>query len=260
MRGRALNCGGGMAARRAAFGLAGIASVLALLVLAHPARAQVRLSYESGGNYSVYVMSWWEIPFRTVVRQQYDFSCGSAALATLLTYQYGRPTQEREAFAEMWRAGDQAAIRKVGFSMFEMKRFLQTIGYHAEGFRLKPEQLKQLNRPAIVLLEIHGYKHFAVLKGIRGDEVLLGDPVLGLSQYKMSDFEKIWNGIALAVVDAPAGVKTRFNLASDWGPWSQAPLEEGGLRTAVGDLTTHLPPIYQISSQFLVDLHGGTTP
>ena len=41
----------------------------------------VRLVNEAGGNYEVYVMSWWEIPFRSVVRQQYDFSCGSAAMA-----------------------------------------------------------------------------------------------------------------------------------------------------------------------------------
>ena len=57
-----------------------IAIAAALLGSAAPAMAEVRLSGEAGGNYRVQVMSWWDIPFRSVVRQQYDFSCGSAAV------------------------------------------------------------------------------------------------------------------------------------------------------------------------------------
>jgi uncharacterized protein len=82
----------------------------------HSATAQVRLGPEAmGGNYNVQVMSWAEIPFRTIVRQQYDFSCGSAAVATLLTHHYGRPTAEHHSFAAMWKAGDQKIIQKSGF-------------------------------------------------------------------------------------------------------------------------------------------------
>src|SRR3546814_20011104 len=42
----------------------------------------------AGGSFSVPVMSLKEKRWTTVVRQQYDFSCGSAAVATLLTYHY----------------------------------------------------------------------------------------------------------------------------------------------------------------------------
>src|SRR3546814_10578109 len=81
-------------------------------------------------------------------------------------------------------------------------------------------------------------KHFVVIKGVRGDRVLTGDSVLGLNEYSLEDFEKHWNGIALAIVE---GGKKRpeFNLAGDWGPWSQAPLEkDGSLHVSAGDLTT----------------------
>ncbi|WP_204283799.1 C39 family peptidase, partial [Klebsiella pneumoniae] len=69
--------------------------------------------------------------FRTVVRQQYDYSCGSAAVATLLRYHYGRPTVESDVFSAMWRSGDQAQIKRAGFSMLDMKRYLDSQGYMA---------------------------------------------------------------------------------------------------------------------------------
>src|SRR5690606_40798166 len=55
-----------------------------------------------------------------------DFSCGSAATATLLTYQYGHPVTELEVFRQMYAQGDQARIRKEGFSLLDMRRYLQS--------------------------------------------------------------------------------------------------------------------------------------
>ena len=224
---------------------------------AQPATAEVRLSGEAGGNYRVAVMSWWEIPFRTVVRQQYDFSCGSAAVATLLTYHFGRRTPEQAAFKHMWEAGDQEAIRKVGFSMLDMKSYLADIGLRAEGYRLGKDGLLKLDRPAIALLNLKGYQHFVVVKGVRNGRVLVGDPMLGLNEYALADFMNVWNGIALIVVKeghaAPA-----FNLAGDWGPWSIAPMEDGAMHIASDDFTTNLPPSYQLTPQILLDVRVGT--
>jgi predicted double-glycine peptidase len=228
------------------------------LCWAMPAAAQVRLSGETGGNYTVDVMSWWQIPFRTVVRQQYDFSCGSAAVATMLTYHYRQPTPERVAFAQMWKAGDQAAIRKIGFSMLDMKDYLAGVGLNANGYRLGEDGLRKLQRPAIVLLDLNGFKHFVVVKGFRGDRVLVGDPMLGLNQYAIKDFMKLWNGIALAVVPTPQEQGPTYNVARDWGPWSKAPMEDGAMHIASDDFITHLPPSYQLSPQILLDVNVGS--
>lgn len=227
---------------------------------AQPAAAEVRLSREADGDYRVSVMTWWDIPFRSIVRQQYDFSCGSAAVATLLTYHYARPTTEREVFAQMWRNGDQATIRRVGFSMFEMKTYLESLGYRVAGFRVTVDQLRRIRRPTIVLITLNGYRHFVVVKGQRGDRILVGDSVRGLSEYSLEDFGRVWNGIALALLDAPSTPRPRFDLASDWGPWSQAPMERGqeGIRIAIGDLTNNLPPSYQLTPQILLDVRVGT--
>lgn len=241
---------------------AGMACAMALVLGAQGtnSHAQVQLNRETGGDFNVSVMSWWEIPFRTVVRQRYDFSCGSAAVATILTHHYGRPTGEQEPFKAMWAKGDKELIRKVGFSMFDMKNYLTDLGYTTEGFRLKVEELQKVKRPVIVLLNLNGFKHFVVIKGISKDRILTGDSVLGLTQYSLSDFEKMWNGIALAIVKTPTGQKGSYNLTGDWGPWSQSPLEEGNdaLAVSIGDLTSHLPPEYQLTPTILLDVRVGT--
>ena len=71
---------------------------------AHAGVVDVRVP--PGGDYSVRVVSVKEARFRTTVRQQYDFSCGSAATATLLTFQYGMPVSEAEVFMQMYARGD----------------------------------------------------------------------------------------------------------------------------------------------------------
>lgn len=238
--------------------ITGLAVVAAALTTTSPARADVRVPNEMGGNYSVQVMSWWQIPFRSVVRQQFDFSCGSAAVATLLSYHYKRPTPEKEAFRKMWETGNRETIRKVGFSMFDMKSYLDRLGYRSEGFRLPIERLAQLKRPAIVLLDLNGFKHFVVVKGVQNGRILVGDPMLGLQQYSFDDFAKVWNGIALAIVDGPRDMEVAYNLARDWGPWSEAPMEAGGISIAASHLTSNLPPIYQLTPHFLVDVRVGT--
>jgi predicted double-glycine peptidase len=210
--------------------------VAAAIALSSPAGADVRVGGGSNGYYTVQVKSWWEIPFRTVVRQHYDFSCGSAAVATLLTYHYDIPTNENTPFVAMWQAGEQDAIRKTGFSMLDMKNYLESLGFQVAGFRLEAQQLSALNRPAIVLLDLKGYKHFVVIKGISDNEVLIGDPALGLRKMSMDDFSSAWNGIVLAIVKTPDNRQAIFNRASEWDPWARAPTTQGIDRRTVGDL------------------------
>jgi uncharacterized protein len=233
------------------------------LIAPTPIAAQVQLGPEAtGGHYSVKVMSWADIPFRSIVRQRYDFSCGSAAVATLLTYHYGRPTTEQMSFAEMWNAGDKSIITKSGFSMFDMKNYLQSIGLHSEGYRMSVDDLAKAKRPSIVLLDLNGFKHFVVVKGVQNKTVLVGDSIRGLTQFSAEEFQKSWNGIALAIVEekgAANKVKEApgYNLVRDWTPWSRAPIGDNNLTATIGDLTTFLPPTYQITPQILLNVRVG---
>lgn len=227
------------------------------MAVAVPAQASVRIGGDSNGYYTVQVKSWWEIPFRSVVHQEFDFSCGSAAVATLLTYHYSRPTDENVPFIKMWNEGNQEVIRKTGFSMLDMKHYLQGLGYQVAGFRLDAQKLAALDQPVIALLDIKGYKHFVVIKGTSAQEVLIGDPALGLRKMSMSDFTGAWNGIVLAIVDTPDHRKPVFNLASEWDPWARSPTRKGVDRRSIGDLTTFIPPVYQLTTQILINLRAG---
>ncbi len=168
-----------------------------------------------GMSMSVPMKSLETLKFKTVVKQVYDFSCGSAALATLLTYHYDRPVGESKVFDAMWAVGDQANIRAKGFSLLDMKLYLQHAGLKADGFRVPLDKLKEVGVPAIALIVRKGYAHFVVLRGIAKDYVVIGDPALGAMTMSRDEFQKMWNGIAFIVHDDADTARGTFNLERD---------------------------------------------
>jgi predicted double-glycine peptidase len=208
--------------------------LLALLVfnLAHG----LDLPVPGGARLSVPVASIKQMRFQTTLRQQYDFSCGSAALATLLTHHYAYPVNEQQVFGQMFVHGDQAKIRKEGFSLLDMQRFLASRGFRADGFRLPLQKLVEARLPAIVLVAERGYNHFVVIKGVSGDRVLLGDPSAGTRVVRRAAFESMWGNKLLFVIHSrPAS--PRFNSVADWRAAPRAPLEQGIDRSSLGTAT-----------------------
>ena len=230
-----------------------LATFAALAVLNVRAWAgEVTLGNTDTGNFYIKLVSYSEIPFRTVIRQQYDYSCGSAALATLLRFHYSLHTTEADVFKSMYAVGDQAQIQKVGFSLLDMKKYLSSIGYQADGYRVSLAEIGQVGVPAIALIQLGSYKHFVVIKGVIGDSVLVGDPALGLRMFKAEDFQKVWNGIAFVVHDLPAGTRPPlFNSAEDWQRWADAhPLTAATVIPPLTPFLRDLRVIYQIRPNF----------
>jgi predicted double-glycine peptidase len=197
------------------------------------------------------VVSWRDLPFRTVIRQQYDYSCGSAALATLLRFHYGIELGEGDIFRAMYEAGDQEKIKKVGFSLLDMKRYLEARGFKADGFKMSLAALAKTDTPAIALIDQNGYKHFVVIKGIRDKEILIGDPTLGLQSYPHATFLKMWNGIVFAV--PKSADKSAFNRIDEWTMKKSPAPEIGDLSRPVDQLTREMSPLYQITPVFSLD-------
>jgi uncharacterized protein len=192
----------------------------AVLFPATPAEAtEINLMGVADGSYSVKVSTLKEMQFRrafkTTVRQQYDFSCGSAAVATLLTFHYQHPMSEQQVFQFMYDHGNQAKIREVGFSMLDMKVFLEARGYVANGFEADVEQMGAAGVPAIVLLQDKGYNHFVVVKGVREGRVLIGDPAVGSRIISRADFEVAWPSKIAFVITNKADL-AQFNGKTDW--------------------------------------------
>lgn len=219
------------------------AAVLLALSSLAPLKAEagaVDLPLQVGGAFSVQATSMREARFAATMRQQYDFSCGSAALATLLTHHYRHPVGEDQVFLEMFRVGDQAKIQVEGFSLLDMKRYLETRGFTADGFQEPLEKLAEAGIPAIVLINEAGYNHFVVVKGLRDGRVLFGDPAGGTRVMPMADFEALWGNKILFVI-SNRQTEARFNLASDWRVAPAAPIGHSRVHDAMAP--AHLPKL-----------------
>lgn len=176
------------------------------------------------GDYAVPVQTMTERRFAGVVRQRFDFSCGSAALATLLRYHYGYNVGEEQAFRGMWMHGDRAQIRKLGFSLLDMKRWLESRGISADGYRVSDQEVGKAGVPGIALITVRNYRHFVVVKGMQAGEVLLGDPSGGNVVMPRAEFVAAWNGVYFILTDDQPRARRAFNRRDQWAAFVRAPV------------------------------------
>jgi hypothetical protein len=167
------------------------------------------ISIGSGDRVNVSVKSLKAMRDANLVRQRFDYSCGAAALATILHNGFGEEVTERDILTDLFdllSKDEKALRRKKGFSLLDLKKVAQARGYKAEGFRLTPEYLPKLGGPVIVFIEPRGYKHFAVLRGFKADRVYLADPSRGNMRMPGYRFLDSWiqeNGKGIIFVVEP---------------------------------------------------------
>jgi predicted double-glycine peptidase len=143
------------------------------------------------------VKSLLEMRRDRVVVQEWDLSCGAAALATLLNYQHGDPVSEREIAKGLIRREEYVEnpvlVRlRHGFSLLDLKRYVEDRGYRGIGYgQLTLEDLME-QAPVMVPINTHGYNHFVVFRGALGSRVLLADPAFGNRTMLAAKFQKAW--------------------------------------------------------------------
>lgn len=194
----------------------------------------------AAGGVNVTAQSLQARRFTRTLHQRYDYSCGSAAVATLLTYQYGDATSEQSVFSAMWDHGNRAKIQREGFSLLDMKRYLDAHGFMANGYVAPLDKLAKVGIPAIVLVSEHGYNHFVVVKGLRDGRVLVGDPSAGTRIVPRERFQAMMRSRILFVVTNHRK-QAVFNGRADWSQQPLAPLGTA-LNTANLALTRILSP------------------
>ncbi len=142
-----------------------------------------------------------EMRFRNIVRQAYDYSCGSAALTTLLQHYLGRSFQERQVMEGLLHYGEsERIVERRGFSMLDMKRLATALGYPAGGFKAELSDLMELDHPAIVPIHYAGFKHFVVVRAIRGNRIFIADPSMGNITFTLEEFKEKWDQNVLFVI------------------------------------------------------------
>ena len=143
------------------------------------------------------VKSLIEMRHENVVVQQWDLSCGAAALTTLLNYQHGdRVTEKQVAMGLMGREeyikNPMIVNIRQGFSLLDLKRYVDGRGYQGIGYgKLTLDDLVK-KAPIIVPINTFGYNHFVIFRGIRGNRVLLADPGWGNRTMLVREFNKMW--------------------------------------------------------------------
>jgi hypothetical protein len=159
-----------------------------------------------GGIFTKEVKSFKERRMTQVIPQTADYSCGAAAMATLLHYHFGHDIKEQEAILGMFEHGDKEGIRQRGFSMLDMKRFAQSRGLQVEGFQVTDmDTLKNLTVPVITLIDAASYKHFVVLRKVDDRFAYLSDPSWGNRRIPLEDFGNVWNKVILVAVGPRLG-------------------------------------------------------
>ncbi len=146
-----------------------------------------------------------ENQFRGIVRQAYDYSCGSAALTTLLNGYVGTNLTEQQTMEGLLRFGEyNRIVERRSFSLLDMKRFVTAIGFDSGGFKGEFSDLVNQRQPAIVPISYAGFKHFVVFKAFKDGRVYVADPALGNISFDQERFKEIWENNTMFIVNVPA--------------------------------------------------------
>jgi len=143
------------------------------------------------------VTSLQEMRFDKVVKQEWDLSCGAAALTTLLKWQHGDPVSEKDVATglikrEEYVANPQLVQIRQGFSLLDLKRYVDGRGYQGIGFGHMTLADLEKRAPILVPINTIGYNHFVVFRGRERNRVLLADPAWGNRTMTIPDFEDAW--------------------------------------------------------------------
>ena len=140
------------------------------------------------------VRSLQEIRHEGVVVQQWDTSCGAAALATVLTYSLREPVSERDVAKGMLKTTEPLKVKyRGGFSLLDMKHYVESRGLKGVGYRgMKLAQLLNHQSVVVPILQ-YGNPHFIVVRGLNSEgRIDIADPGFGNRTMSVEDFSDVW--------------------------------------------------------------------
>lgn len=121
-----------------------------------------------------------------VVLQSEAAECGLACLAMIASY-HGHSLDINETRHRF-------RISMKGTTLKNLVQFAGSLNLSARALRLEPQQLGNLQCPAILHFDMN---HFVVLKGMRGANPIIHDPAVGIRQVGAAECDRRFTGIAL---------------------------------------------------------------
>ncbi|UJS24936.1 C39 family peptidase [Thiothrix winogradskyi] len=160
--------------------------------------------------------SWKELNDQSVVMQQYDYSCGAAALATIMKYYFQDDVTEKsllDYIKATLTAEEYAVVEEHGLSFLELEKISHSLGYQSASVRLQLSALKELAGPVVVYVSTKDYQHFAVFRGVREDRIFLADPSRGNMILTVDEFLGEWKGETFILGKKGFGTPAQHPLA-----------------------------------------------
>lgn len=143
------------------------------------------------------VRSLLEMRHHNVVIQEWDLSCGAAALTTVLNHQFGDPVSEKEIATALVNRKEyiddpRLVQARQGFSLLDLKRVAESRGFVGTGYgKMTVDDLVE-RAPVLVPIVSNGYNHFVIFRGQMGNRVLVADPAFGNHTMRIDKFEHAW--------------------------------------------------------------------
>jgi predicted double-glycine peptidase len=181
-------------------------------MLTEPLVLAADVSFLAGPErFTKHVTSLYELRRQNVVMQALDFSCGAAALATVLRYGFSDTVTESELIGYIFVFGQTPAegykkyFKRQGFTLLDLKRAARARGYQGIGYKgMTLDELLEFIEgervPVLVPIRPMGYNHFVVVRGVAGNRILLADPAKGNMAMTLTHFLDVWiDGIGFVV-------------------------------------------------------------
>jgi predicted double-glycine peptidase len=197
------------------------ALAVALSALAPPRDARAQQQQQQPGrppsapirdedhSFRRHVRSWTGLRRQNVVMQKRDYSCGAAALATVIKYHWGDDITELELLQEVVEMLTVEELKdriQKGLSLTDLRRLAVRVGYQATIGRLEFDKLRESKVPLIVGITVREFDHFVVFRGTDGRYVYLADPARGNVRTPIPEFLDQWQKNAVLVVVKPDAV------------------------------------------------------
>jgi predicted double-glycine peptidase len=128
-----------------------------------------------------------DVLFKGIDSQIHDYSCGTAALATLISGLYEN-IEEQKVIDVIF---DSEEAKNAGYTASQLESAAKKLGFNAEWRKISPDILPKIKQPVILLIGLNSdFAHYVVFKGIDNNEAFLADPIRGNIRIPYQDLIK----------------------------------------------------------------------
>lgn len=130
------------------------------------------------------IVTFKDLRDERIQKQQLDFSCGAASVATVLRSYYGIDVTENDIL-NLLDDDNRYTFR-------DLANVVAKWNFHGVGMEIGFSDLKNLKIPAIAYIRYRETDHFTVIRGMSPGIVQLADPAFGNRRFRDRLFRKYW--------------------------------------------------------------------